>query len=191
MCPPGVSFLSLSDAAWKMVNSGDLPRFYWDFREMRKFSERYQTPFTPAITTLYGLNAALKIIRREGLDQILQRHARLARMVRAAIGALNLKLFAQRPANALTTVEIPHHINGERLLRFLHDRLGAVAVGGQARLKGKIFRLAHLGYVDEFDVIAAIAALEKGLLALGHTFNQGAGLLAAQKEISEPKDDEI
>ncbi len=191
MCPPGISFVSLSDAAWKAVNSSGLPRFYWDFRTMRDFSERDQTPYTPAISILYGLIAALQIITREGLEQILRRHTRLARMTRAAMTALNLELFAGRPANALTAVRVPPKVDGVKLLRFLHDHLGAVVAGGQAQLKGKIFRLAHLGYVDELDVIAAVAALEEGLQAVGYEFNQGAGLLAAHRERQERKGGQI
>jgi aspartate aminotransferase-like enzyme len=109
----------------------------------------------------------------------------MAKMARAGVTALNLQLFAQRPANALTAVRVPPDMDGIRLLHVLHDRLGAVVAGGQSQLKGKIFRLAHLGYVDELDVIAAIAALENALHALGHKFTMGAGLQAAQGLFSE------
>lgn len=185
MCPPGIAFISLNQAAWEMVNSATLPRFYWDLREMRRFSEKNQTPYTPAITTLYALNAALKIIQKEGLENTIARHMRLAKICRAAVTALNLELFAKRPSNALTAVQVPEGMNGSELLRILYDQLGMVVAGGQSQLKGKIFRLAHLGYVDELDVIAAIAALEKGLRSLGHEFTAGAGLRAAQSLDSE------
>jgi aspartate aminotransferase-like enzyme len=190
MCPPGISFVSLNKAAGERVSSATLPRFYWDFREMRKFSEKNQTPYTPAITTLYGLKAALNLIHQEGLENVIRRHARLARMARAGVTALNLELFAQRPANALTAVRVPPNMDGIKLLRILHDRLGAVVAGGQSRLRGKIFRLAHLGYVDELDVIAALAALENALHALGHKFTIGEGLQAAQGLFSDPTEDE-
>lgn len=185
MCPPGISFVSLNEAAWERVSSATLPRFYWDFQQMRKFSEKNQTPYTPAITTLYGLKAALNLIHQEGLENVIQRHARMARMARAGVTALNLQLFAQRPANALTAVRVPPDMDGIRLLHILHDRLGAVVAGGQSQLKGKIFRLAHLGYADELDVIAAMAVLESGLRVLGHKFTMGAGLQAAQGLFSE------
>lgn len=180
MCPPGLSFVSLNEAAWKRVNSASLPRFYWDFRQMRKFSEKNQTPYTPAISILYGLHAALNMIQREGLEKVIRRHAHLAKMAREAMAALDLELFAQRPTNALTAVRVPENLDGHKLLRALHDELGAVVAGGQSRLKGKIFRLAHLGYVDELDLISAVAVLEKGLQAMGHKFSKGAGVKAAQ-----------
>lgn len=180
MCPPGISFVGLNESAWDRVTSATLPRFYWDFREMRRFLEKNMTPYTPAITILYGLNVALDIIHREGLEKVIERHARLARITRAAITALNLKLFSQRPSNALTAVQVPEGIDGTELLRLLHDEHGMVVADGQFHLKGKIFRLAHLGDTDERDLIAAIAALEKSLLALGHEFSEGAGLRAAK-----------
>lgn len=181
MCPPGVSLISLNEAAWEAVDAATLPRFYWDFRKMRKLSKKDQTPYTPAISILYGLQAALKIIQEEGLEKIIGRHERLAKMTRAAMAALNLKLFAQRPCNALTAVQVPEKVDGVELLRVLDQRLGMVIAGGQLQLKGKIFRLAHLGYVDDLDVIAAIAALESGLYTLGHGFKVGAGVQAAQQ----------
>ncbi|MCK4272152.1 alanine--glyoxylate aminotransferase family protein, partial [bacterium] len=180
-----IAFLSLNDAAWERVKEATLPKFYWDFAQMRRFSEKNQTPFTPAITTLYGLDAALKLIRKEGLENVIQRHARLAKITRAAITAMDLKLFAQRPANALTAVKVPEGMDGIQLLHHINEQLSAVVAGGQAHLKGKIFRLAHLGYVDELDIITAIAVLERGLRTMNYNFAEGAGLLAAQKMISE------
>jgi len=185
MCPPGISFVSLNEPSWDRVKSATLPRFYWDFREMRRFLEKNMTPYTPAITTLYGLNAALDIIQREGLEKVIERHARLARITRAALTALNLQLFSQRPSNALTAVQVPDGIDGAELLRLLYHEHGMVVADGQFHLKGKIFRLAHLGDTNERDVIAAITALEKSLLALGHEFSEGAGLRAAKMASSE------
>jgi len=190
MCPPGISFVSLNEPAWERVSSSTLPKFYWDFQQMRKYSEENQTPYTPAITTLYGLKAALNLIHQEGLENVIRRHARLARMARAAVTALNLELFAQRPANALTAVRVPSKMDGIELLHILGDRLGTVVAGGQSQLKGKIFRLAHLGYVDELDVISAIAILEEGLRILGHKFTAGAGLQAAQHLGLEQREDD-
>jgi aspartate aminotransferase-like enzyme len=148
---------------------------------MRKFSESNQTPYTPAITTLYALKAALDLIQAEGLNNIISRHAHLAESCRAAMTALDLDLFAQRPANAFTAVRVPDGVDGIELLQHIHKHLGVTIAGGQAQLRGKIFRLAHLGYADDLDLIAAIAALERGLAAMGHDFTAGAGLLAAQK----------
>jgi aspartate aminotransferase-like enzyme len=185
MCPPGISFVTLNESAWDRVKSATLPRFYWDFMEMRRFLEKNMTPYTPAISNLYGLNAALEIIQSQGLEKVIERHARLARITRAAVTALNLKLFSQRPSNALTAVHVPEGIDGAELLRFLYHEHGMVLADGQFHLKGKIFRLAHLGNTSEREVIAAIAALEKSLLALGHKFPEGVGLRAAKIASSE------
>jgi aspartate aminotransferase-like enzyme len=183
MCPPGISFACLSEAAWERVKTSRLPKFYWDFTLMRQFSEKDQTPYTPAINILYGLNAALKLIREENLEQVLARHARLAYVCRKAMNAMGLKLFAGRPANGLTAVCVPQNVDGVLLLRRIHQDVGAMVAGGQAQLKGKIFRLAHMGYTDELDLIAAISSLERGLRAMGADIEPGSGLLAAQKEL--------
>jgi aspartate aminotransferase-like enzyme len=183
MCPPGISFVSLNSAAWGRVESSSLPKFYWDFTLMRQFSKKDQTPYTPAISILYALKVALGMIRTEGIDDAVARHARLAGICRAAMKALNLKLFAQRPANALTAVSLPQGMDGIQLLRSIYEETGAVVAGGQAQLKGKIFRLAHMGYSDELALVTAIAAVERGLRAMGHDFTTGAGLVAAQQQM--------
>jgi aspartate aminotransferase-like enzyme len=183
MCPPGISFASLSEAALERVSTSTLPKFYSDFTTMRQFSEKNQTPYTPGITVLYGLRAALKLIRQEGLEKVLARHARLAHVCRTAIGAMGLELFAERPANGLTAVRVPQGMDGIELPRRIYQETGVMVAGGQAHLRGKIFRLAHMGYADELDVIVAISALERGLRAMGREIEIGAGLLAAQKEL--------
>jgi aspartate aminotransferase-like enzyme len=183
MCPPGISFLSLNGTAWDRVESASLPKFYWDFKLMRKFAKKNQTPYTPAISILYGLKAALDLIREEGIDNSVARHARLAKACRQAMQALNLELFAKSPANALTAVCVPQGMDGAELLHRTREVTGAVVAGGQAQLSGKIFRLAHMGNCDELDLMASIAALEKGLAVMGHTFEAGSGLMAAQKQL--------
>jgi len=181
MCPPGISFVSLSEAARERVGVSSLPKFYWDFTTMGQFCEKDQTPYTPGITVLYGLRAALELIRREGLEQVLARHARLARICRTAMGAMGLDLFAERPANGLTAVKVPPEMDGIELQRRIFEETGVMAAGGQAHLRGKILRLAHMGYADELDLIVAISALERGLGVMGYEIEPGAGLLAAQK----------
>jgi len=181
MCPPGISFVSLSEAARKRIDASTLPKFYWDFKTMGEFCRKDQTPYTPGITVLYGLRAALELIRREGLEAVLDRHARLARICRTAMKALGLDLLAERPANGLTAIRVPADMDGLELQRRIFEETGAMMAGGQAHLRGKILRLAHMGYADELDLITAISALERGLQVMGHTFEPGAGLLAAQK----------
>ena len=181
MCPPGISFVSLSEAARKRIETSSLPKFYWDFKTMGEFCRKNQTPYTPGITVLYGLRAALELIRGEGLEAVLARHARLAHISRTAMKALGLNLLAERPANGLTAVRVPPGMDGLELQRRIFEETGAMLAGGQAHLRGKILRLAHMGYADELDLITAISALERGLQVMGHTFEPGAGLLAAQQ----------
>jgi aspartate aminotransferase-like enzyme len=183
MCPPGISFVSLSQEARERMTTSTLPKFYWDFATMRQFSEKDQTPFTPGITVLYGLRAALHLIQEEGLVEVQTRHARLARICRAAMKAMGLKLFAERPANGLTAVHVPPSLDGIELQQRIFSETGAMLAGGQAHLRGKILRLAHMGYADELDVIAGVSALETGLRVMGVAVEPGAGLLAAQKEM--------
>lgn len=181
MCPPGISFVSLSEAARERVKSSTLPTFYWDFTTMEEFCCKDQTPYTPGITVLYGLREALKLIRSEGLENVLARHARLARICRTGVTAMGLDLFAERPANGLTAMHVPQGLDGLKLQQRIFEETGVMVAGGQAHLRGKILRLAHMGYADELDVITAIAALEQGLEVMGAGIEPGAGLLAARK----------
>jgi len=181
MCPPGISFVSLSRAARERMAASSLPKFYWDFKTMGEFCRRNQTPYTPGVTVLYGLRAALELIRREGLEAVLDRHARLARICRAAVKAMGLDLFAERPANGLTAIHVPEGMDGLELQRRIFEETGVMVAGGQAHLRGKILRLAHMGYADRLDVITAISALERGLQVMGAGIEPGTGLLAAQK----------
>jgi aspartate aminotransferase-like enzyme len=185
MCPPGISFVSLSEAARARIDASSLPRFYWDFRTMEQFSQKNQTPYTPGVTVLYGLRAALELIRREGLSAVLARHARLGRICRTAVAAMGLDLLAERPANGLTAVRLPPEMDGLELQRRIFEETGVMVAGGQAQLRGKIIRLAHMGYADELDLLVGISALERGLQVMGHRFDSGAGLLAAQKTMFE------
>ncbi len=185
MCPPGISFVSLSEAARARVEVSALPKFYWDFKTMGQFCRKNQTPYTPGITILYGLREALQLIRREGLEAVLDRHARLARICRTALQALGLKLFAERPANGLTAVHVPPEMDGKELQRRIFEETGVMVAGGQAHLTGKILRLAHMGYADRMDLIVGIAAVERGLQVMGAKIESGAGLLAVRKAMFE------
>jgi len=182
MLPPGLAFAALSDKAWQFVERSTLPRFYFDFRKERKNLAQNQSAYTPAISLVVGLAESLRLIRKEGLENILARHARLARATRAAMGALGLQLYAPRAySDAVTAVLAPPGIDGQKVVKILREKHNLTIAGGQDRAKGKIFRLAHMGYIGPSDIIAGIAAIELTLKELGYQFELGAGVKAAME----------
>lgn len=183
MLPPGLAFVSISQKAWKLVENSKLPKFYWDFKAYKKFlEEKKQTPYTSAVSLLLGLQEALRMIKEEGLEQILQRHAILASATRKAVEALGLELFAEAPCNVVTAVKVPEGVDGVKLVKMMREEYGVGIAGGQREYKGKIFRIAHLGYMDRFDVIIGLSALEIALSKLGYKIEVGKGIAAAEKE---------
>ncbi len=184
MLPPGLGFLSVSPRAWDAVEKCSQPRFYFDLTAARRSLEDRQTPYTPAVNLFVGLREALAMVFEEGLENVYARHARLARAVRAAVGALGLRLFAD-PAyasNVDTAVDVPSGIDGAGLLGMMNDGYDITIAGGQGPLKGRIFRIGHVGYVFERDILATIAALELSLRRAGMPVELGTGVAAAQKE---------
>jgi aspartate aminotransferase-like enzyme len=181
MLPPGLAFIALSKKAQKLVESSKLPKFYWDLKTYKKAMEKMDTPYTPSVSLMMALKEALKLIRDEGLENVLKRHALMAEATRAAVKALGLELFASSPANAVTAVKLPHNMDGVKLYKIMKDEIGVQAAGGQAHLKGKIIRIAHLGYMDASDIILCISALEVALKRLGYPAKLGEGVKAAQK----------
>ena len=125
------------------------------------------TPFTPAHTLIRGLRVSLKRLRAEGIENVWARHARTAAAARAGVSALGLELFAAQPVDGLTVFKVPEGIDGEALLKKLEKQYGFKLAGGQDMLKGKIVRLGHMGYIDYFEVLGAIAALELVLSEMG------------------------
>ncbi len=180
MLPPGLAFAALSDKAWQFVERSTLPRFYFDFKKELKNLIKNQSAYTPAISLVVGLAESLRLIRKEGLENVFARHARLAGATRAAMTALGLQLYAPRAySDAVTAVMAPQGIDGQKVVRILRDKHNLTIAGGQDQAKGKIFRLAHMGYIDQSDIIAAIAAVEMTLKELGYKFELGAGVRAA------------
>jgi aspartate aminotransferase-like enzyme len=186
MMPPGLAFLSVSDKAWKAIDKNPTPRtFYFDLKKARKSLETSDTPFTPAHTLIRAMRVSLKKIRADGIENILAAQARNAAAARAAFGALGLKLFPVRPNNALTVGEMPPGIDSTALLTKMEKNYGLKLANGQDTLKGKIIRLAHMGYIDQFDIIAAISGLELALAEVGHLVEPGKGVAAAQRVFAE------
>ncbi len=186
MLPPGLAFAALSDKAWKMVENSKLPKFYFDFKKELKNIKDNQTAYTPAVSLIIGLSQVLREMKKEGLDNIYKRHARLAEATREGAKSIGLKLFAPTsPSNAVTAVYAPEGMDAGKIVKFCRDRLGVTITGGQDHVKGKIFRIAHLGYYDRFDVIVALSAIEFALKALGHQFDFGAGVKKAMEILAE------
>ncbi|MCK4994567.1 MAG: alanine--glyoxylate aminotransferase family protein [Candidatus Omnitrophica bacterium] len=183
MSPPGLAFCSVSPKAWKLVAVSKSPRYYFDFRIAKKALDKGDTAFTPAITLCIGLNTALKMIKEETLENVIQRQGRLAAALRRAMQALGLELFASIPANVVTSVCLPKGIDGDVLVAMMQNVYGVTIAGGQAHLKGKIIRIGSMGHMNEFDIITGISALELVLCKMGYKFEHGVGVGAAQKEL--------
>ncbi len=187
MLPPGLAFVSVSDKAWRQIDANPGPRvFYFDLKKARSKIETGDTPYTCAHTLVKALRVSLKRIRAEGIENIWARQARVAAAARAGFQAMGLELFAQRPATGLTVARVPEGIDGNALLTKLEKQYGLKLAGGQDQLKGKIVRLAHMGYIDQFDVLAGLAGVELVLLEMGFPIEPGVGVAAAQKVLAEP-----
>jgi aspartate aminotransferase-like enzyme len=186
MLPPGLSFVALSDKGWKLVERSNLPKFYFDFKKELKNAQKNQNSFTPAISLFVGLRESLKLIRKEGLEAVFQRHEKLAAATRAAVKALGLELYAPNsPSNALTAVKVPEGIPGGKLKNLFFEKFGITVAGGQDQAKGKIIRIAHLGYYERLDMVMVISALEMLLKEMGYAFELGTGVRAAEVVLME------
>ena len=165
-----------------MVQASKSPRYYFDLRAAKKALDKSDTAFTPAITLVIALCEALKPIRQEGLEKIFARHHTMAEATRCAAKALGMELFAPDAASdVVTAVKVPTGVDGEKLVKTMRDTHGVTMAGGQSEMKGKIFRVSHMGYVDELDIIAGISCLEKVLFKMGFKFELGAGVKAAEQ----------
>ncbi|MCG2813704.1 MAG: alanine--glyoxylate aminotransferase family protein [Thermodesulfovibrionales bacterium] len=182
MLPPGLAFVGISEKAWKFSEKSKCPRFYFNFKKERENLAKNQTNFTSPVTLIIGLNESIKLLQKEGLENVFKRHERLANATRAAVKALGLELYSKEsPSNSVTAVCAPAGIDGQAIYKNLREKYGITAAGGQDHVKGKIFRIAHLGYADTFDVIIAIAGLEMVLKGMGHPVKLGAGVAAAEE----------
>ncbi|MCK5236511.1 MAG: alanine--glyoxylate aminotransferase family protein [Deltaproteobacteria bacterium] len=186
MLPPGLAFASISEKAWKFNESATCPRYYFDFAKERKNLGKDTSAYTPAASLIIGLREILLMIKEEGLENTFKRHDRLARAARAAMEALGMKLLAPKsPSFATTGVYVPEGVDGAKFVKYMRDTMGVTMAGGQDHLKGKIFRIAHLGFVDTFDMIIAISTIEMALTKFGAKIEMGKGVAAAQKILIE------
>ena len=186
MLPPGLGIVALSDKAWSMAARSSSPKFYLDLVEERKYASKNEARFTPAVSIMVGLREVLRMIEAEGLVNVFRRHDRLSRATRAGAEALGLRLFVKAtPSPALTAIEVPSGVDADRVVEGFATSHNITIDGGRGPTKGKIFRIGHMGYAAETDVIIALAALEQVLADLGQPVDFGASVRAAQKVFVE------
>ncbi len=184
MMPPGLAFVAVNgDKAWKRVEESNSPRYYFDLRAYK--SKYTDTPYTGAVNLVYQLNKALEMIEDETLEKIWDRHAIFANAMRKGIQEIGLEVFSKEPGNVLTAVKVPEEIDGLEFLKLAREEYGVYFSGGQGKLKGKIFRVSNLGYVDRLDMISAIATIEMVMYRMGKHVPIGAGVKAVEESLLE------
>ena len=181
MIPPGLAFVAVSPKAWAKIDAFDSPSYYFNLKAARKKMKEFDTPYTPAHTLILALRTALRRIKEEGIENVWQRHKRMSEACQAGVQAIGLELFSSRPAEGLTAFRVPEGLKDGQIRNALTDRFGITTVGGQDKLKGQIVRIGHMGYTDELDVIATLAALEMILADLGMEIEPGRAITAAQQ----------
>ena len=186
MMPPGLAFVAMSERAWEAYGRSDLPKFYLDLGKYRKSARADSNPFTPAINLYFALEAALDMMQAEGLEAIFARHARHRAAAQAGMQAMGLPLYAaEGHGSPAITAVAPEGIDAEALRKAVKEKFDILLAGGQDHLKGKVFRIGHLGFVCDRDVLTAVAAIEATLADLGlHKGNMGAGVAAAAAQLN-------
>jgi aspartate aminotransferase-like enzyme len=182
MLPPGLAAVTVSPKAWRAYERSTLPKFYFDWMRYKKNLDKQTTPFTPAVSLVVGLTEALRLMREETIEGIISRHSRLAEATRKGCEALGMKLFAppEGRGSAVTPVWVPEGVDGKKIVSIMKNKYGVTIAGGQDDYVGRIFRVGHLGYFGDFDIITTLAALEMTLAELGYDFERGAGIKAAE-----------
>lgn len=184
MVAPGLAFAAVGPKAWPLVEKSKNPKFYFDWKVIRKSVADKETPWTPAVTLVASLVKAIEMIQADGIEDVWARHRRLAKMARAGMQALGLELLSSRPCHVLTSAKLPVNVDGKKLINWLRDEHGVSVAGGQEQLAGKIVRLAHMGYMDHFDLIIGLTALEWALKKLGHGVTAGKAVQSAQEALA-------
>jgi aspartate aminotransferase-like enzyme len=187
MTPPGLATVSVSDAAWKASDGATASRFYFDGERTRKAQAKLDAAFTPAVSLVVGLNAALGLILEQGLEAAFERHVRLGRACRAGAKAMGLELFSpdEDSSAVVTAIRAPEGIDSDELVLGLRDDYGVTLAPGQGELKGKIFRIGHIGYYDVFDITTALGAVELALAELGADIERGVAVTRALETYAE------
>ena len=181
MTPPGLAMTSASRAAWEKSATSASPRYYWDWERTRKGQSTLDAPVTPPVSLVAGLNVALGMLLEEGLEAAFERHLRLGRACREGLKAMGLELSSpdEDSSAVVTAARAPEGIDSDELVLLLRDRLGVTLAPGQGELKGKIFRIGHIGYYDVFDITTALAAVELALAELGAEIERGVAVTRA------------
>jgi aspartate aminotransferase-like enzyme len=171
MVPPGMTMISVSEAGWQAFAQAKMPRFYWDLGKARNLLEKGQTPWTPNVSVVFAFQVALDMMLKEGIGNIFARHERIGKFTRAGIKALSLTLLADEKyaSNTVTSVVSDRGLDAKKLTKIMRDEFDIVLAGGQGPLEGKIFRIGHLGMVDEKDIQAVFDALKVALPKAGFT----------------------
>jgi serine---pyruvate transaminase len=186
---PGIAFVAVSERAWAVSEASTNPRFYFDWREYERFAAlpEPENPWTPAISVMQGLHAALELYFQDGVDAAMRRHERLSRAVKDGVRALGLDLFGQGLERnwTVTAIRAPEGITADEICDRIRADFGCVLAPGQGPLKGKVFRIGHFGYVSELDIVRGLAALEMTLERLGHPIKRGAAVAAAEQVFQE------
>jgi aspartate aminotransferase-like enzyme len=185
MGSPGIAFIAVSKAAWAANLAAKCPRFYWDWSPVKNAFERPdpETPYTPAVHLYLGLAAAIKLLREETLEGAYRRHAALSAAVKAGVQALGLELYGEdlERAVCVTAVKCPDGIDGDALTALIRSKYGIIFAPGQDKLKGKIFRIGHIGYLERPEILQALAVLELALEELGYPVKRGDAVAAAEE----------
>jgi serine---pyruvate transaminase len=187
MMPPGLALIAVSERAQDIINGHrhDRPQYYLSLKKALKSYAGNDTPFTPAVTLIIGLAEALRMLREEGIENVWQRHERLSMACRKGCEALGMKLFSNSPSFAVTPVWLPEGLDWKTFNGILKKGNGITVAAGQDEFAGKIFRISHLGYYDELDMLSVIGGLEFTLSDMGHPFEAGSGVAAVQRAFLE------
>ncbi len=187
MLPPGLSFISFSDKAWAKAADSNLPKYYFDIKKYKKSVAKSDFPFTIPVSLVVGLQRSLQMIKNITIEKVWEEHHKRAEATRKALQASGLKIFSEYPSDAVTAVSVPEGIDGEKIVKFLRTKYGISVAGGQEQLKGKILRISHLGWLDEFDVITSLTAVGVGLKEAGCSIDIEKGISAAKEALFSPE----
>jgi aspartate aminotransferase-like enzyme len=188
MCPPGIGIASVSEKAWPIIRrNGGASRFYLDFRRASDAWIKGETAFTPPVTLIRGLNVALQMIHDEGLANVLARHARLAKALRAGVNALGLATFASAKhlSNTLSVFRVPEGLDGRRIVKRLAEKHGTIIAGARNKLDGKVIRIGTMGWLGDGDILTDLHHLEDVLAELGCAIERGSGVAAASARLTD------
>jgi aspartate aminotransferase-like enzyme len=185
-CPPGLALVALGQRAWEFVKPRKAGSNYWDFHKYKSFDARKETPFTPAVNLYFALDEALLMLREEGLENRIARHAKMSGAFYAAVKALGLELFADPScrSNTVVAVKNPSGVNVGKMRQIMEEKYGVIITGGMGAVRDTTFRIGSMGIVSPIEVRETVEALEHGLEAVGYKFNSGAGLEAAERGLS-------